>query len=114
MNVLDHITRLNHVSYWVPSLILYSEKLKERGRVLWKFVRIGQELLKLNNFNTLMGLVGGLHMSSITRLKFTSSLLSDQQTKDMEELLGLMTPQSSYKRYRETVATVERPLIPYL
>lgn len=95
-------------------MILYSEKLMERGQVLSKFVRIGKELLKLNNYNTLMGIIAGLHMSSITRLKFTMGLLSDELAKDLEDLAQLMNPQASFKQYRQHLSNIKRPAIPYL
>lgn len=95
-------------------MILYSEKLIQRGDVLSKFVRIGNELIKLNSYNTLMGLIAGLYMSPITRLKYTMSILSKELTKDLEEMTQLMNPQLSFKRYREQISKAERPLIPYL
>ena len=95
-------------------MILYSEKLIQRGDVLSKFVRIGNELIKLNSYNTLMGLIAGLYMSPITRLKYTMSILSKELTKDLEEMTQLMNPQLSFKRYREHISKAERPLIPYL
>ena len=61
-----------------------------------------------------MGLVAGLNMSSITRLKFTHSLLTDRQTEEMQELFSLMAPSRSYKTYRAHIADAQRPIIPYL
>lgn len=82
--------------------------------MLWKFVRIGQELLKLGNYNTLMGIVAGLNMSAVLRLKFTLMVLSDDQTQQMEELVALMSPFKAYKVYREHMAEASLPIIPYL
>lgn len=61
-----------------------------------------------------MGIVAGLNMSSILRLKFTMTVLSDQQVKEMEQLLELMGPFKRYKKYKDHLASAELPAIPYL
>ena len=61
-----------------------------------------------------MGIVAGLNMSSVRRLKFTMTVLSDNQVKEMEDLLELMGPFKRYKQYKDHVAQATMPAIPYL
>jgi hypothetical protein len=49
--------------------------------LIWFIISILQRLLQLQNFNTLMALVGGLSHSSISRLKETHSHLAPEVTK---------------------------------
>lgn len=51
-----------------------------------------QKLLHLQNFNTLMAVVGGLSHSSISRLKETHSHLSPEVTKVQELLRNYSRP----------------------
>ena len=113
-HLMKLIQRLHDVSYWVPSLILWSEKIKERGAVLWKFIRIAQELHRLRNYHSLMGIVSGLSVTSIQRLKYTFTMLSDQQIQEMEEIRGLLNRDNGYKRYRDEIKNEEFPSIPCL
>ena len=76
-NVLNLIKRFNHVSYWVPTMVMCHEKLKNRSAVISKFMAVAQELRRMNNFNTLMGIVAGLNMSSVSRLKFSKFTINE-------------------------------------
>jgi hypothetical protein len=49
--------------------------------MLSKIIALGQELRNLHNFNTLMGIVAGLSMSAINRLKNTFKGLETKQTE---------------------------------
>ena len=70
-NVIESLSRLNRLSFWVPSVILWQERMKERSKAYKKFVAIAEHLRRMNNYHTLMGIVAGLNMSSINRLKHT-------------------------------------------
>ncbi len=52
---------------------------------IW-FICLFQKLLHLQNFNTLMAVVGGLSHSSISRLKETHSHLTPEVTKVQQSL----------------------------
>ncbi|XP_043120582.1 RAS guanyl-releasing protein 4 isoform X7 [Puntigrus tetrazona] len=58
------------------------------------------KLRALQNFNTLMAVIGGLCHSSISRLKDTASLLSSDVTKTLSELTELLSSYSNYSNYR--------------
>ncbi|ETE65137.1 RAS guanyl-releasing protein 2-A [Ophiophagus hannah] len=61
-------------------------------------------LLHLQNFNTLMAVIGGLGHSSISRLKETHSFVSPETTKVWESLLELLSSAGNYSHYRRCFA----------
>ncbi|KAF4009860.1 hypothetical protein G4228_000975 [Cervus hanglu yarkandensis] len=62
------------------------------------------KLLQLQNFNTLMAVVGGLSHSSISRLKETHSHVSPETIKLWEGLTELVTATGNYSNYRRRLA----------
>jgi hypothetical protein len=65
------ISRANRVSFWVASLVMLNDSIPERSKVITKIITIADELRKHNNYHTLMGIIAGLNMSSVARLKKT-------------------------------------------
>lgn len=61
-----------------------------------------------------MAIVAGLNMSSVSRLHFTMTVLSDMQVKQMDELMTLMGPNNRYKTYKDRLVESQLPTIPYL
>lgn len=90
----------NGVSQWVQLMILNRHTPQQRAEVFTKFIRVAMKLRSLQNFNTLMAVIGGLCHSSISRLKDTSSLLSSDITKTLSEFTELLSSYSNYTNYR--------------
>jgi len=59
----------------VATCILLQPRVKERARVIIKFMAVAKCLRELNNFNTLMSIVSGLNIHVILRLKATWAIL---------------------------------------
>uniref|UniRef100_A0A3Q1CSI2 RAS guanyl releasing protein 2 n=1 Tax=Amphiprion ocellaris TaxID=80972 RepID=A0A3Q1CSI2_AMPOC len=59
------------------------------------------KLLQLQNFNTLMAVVGGLSNSSISRLKDTETHVSAETNKVFNNLIELVTSCGNYSQYRK-------------
>ena len=119
-NVFALVTRLNKVSYWIPAMILWQISLEDRVSMITKFMEIGIYLHKLNNFNGLMGVIAGLNMSAISRLKKTWLIINEQNNSpnsilfQYKKLEGLMSPTGSWKNYRSSLLNAKLPAIPYL
>ncbi|XP_031144229.1 RAS guanyl-releasing protein 2 isoform X4 [Sander lucioperca] len=75
------ITLFNSVSQWIQLMVLSKPTAPQRAAVISHFIRVAQKLLQLQNFNTLMAVVGGLSNSSISRLKDTQSHISADTNK---------------------------------
>ncbi|XP_067400024.1 RAS guanyl-releasing protein 2 isoform X1 [Emydura macquarii macquarii] len=98
------ITLFNSVSQWVQLMVLSKPTPQQRAQVITRFILVAQRLLQLQNFNTLMAVVGGLSHSSISRLKETLSHVSSETTKLWESLTELVTSLGNYSRYRRRLA----------
>ena len=113
-NVLGLINRVNILSYWVPSLILWPEKLSQRIKVFEKFIKVASFLRKLGNFSALMAVLIGLGQSATSRLNHTKNALSAESKKLLSELETVMNPQKSFSNYRSALRACKPPSIPYL
>eukprot|EP01117_Protostelium_nocturnum_P002738 TRINITY_DN1360_c0_g1_i1.p1 TRINITY_DN1360_c0_g1~~TRINITY_DN1360_c0_g1_i1.p1 ORF type:complete len:1498 (-),score=713.70 TRINITY_DN1360_c0_g1_i1:124-4617(-) len=113
-NVSDLIIRANKISFWIATLILQHETIAERSKLIQKLIDIAEELRKLNNYNTLMGFIAGLNMSSILRLKKTFEDVPPAKLEVFKSLEKLMSPVGSYKLYRTNIKKAIPPLLPYI
>ncbi|KAB5518322.1 hypothetical protein PHYPO_G00164390 [Pangasianodon hypophthalmus] len=94
------IMLFNSVSQWIQLMVLSKPTAQQRAGVITHFVRVAQKLLQLQNFNTLMAVVGGLSNSSISRLKDTQAHISNDTNKIFNSLLDLVTSCGNYSQYR--------------
>ncbi|KAE8585786.1 hypothetical protein XENTR_v10021455 [Xenopus tropicalis] len=94
------VTLCNSISQWVQLMILNRPTPQQRAEVFTKFIQVTQKLRKLQNFNTLMAVIGGLCHSAISRLKETHSHLSQEVLKTMSEMTELVSSSSNYSTYR--------------
>ncbi|XP_023202229.1 RAS guanyl-releasing protein 2 isoform X2 [Xiphophorus maculatus] len=95
------ITLFNSVSQWIQLMVLSKPTAQQRAAVVSHFIRVAQKLLQLQNFNTLMAVVGGLSNSSISRLKDTQSHISAETNKVFNTLIELVTSCGNYSQYRK-------------
>ncbi|XP_066559864.1 RAS guanyl-releasing protein 4 isoform X2 [Amia ocellicauda] len=94
------VTLCNGVSQWVQLMILSRHTPQQRAQVFTKFIHVAQRLRALQNFSTLMAVIGGLCHSAISRLKDTANLLPPEVTKTLSELTELLSSCSNYSTYR--------------
>lgn len=80
-NVLRFIHSLNKVSFWVATSIVWYSDITVRSKVIEKFILIARHLQKFGNFNSLMGILGGLNLVCISRLKQTFAGVAEKLNK---------------------------------
>lgn len=68
-NIFEMITRTNQVVNWVTYEIIKFEKVAQRQKAIQKFIKVARECKKLNNFNALLEIIGGLNSIAVHRLK---------------------------------------------
>ncbi|KAK2101201.1 RAS guanyl-releasing protein 2 [Saguinus oedipus] len=96
------ISLFKSISQW--AMILSKPTALQRALVITHFVHVAEKLLQLQNFNTLMIVVGGLSHSSISRLEETHSHFSPEIIKFWEGLAELATVTGSYGNYQRRLA----------
>ncbi|XP_029141329.1 RAS guanyl-releasing protein 4 [Protobothrops mucrosquamatus] len=106
------ITLFNSISQWVQVMILKRPTPQQRAEVFTKFIHVTQKLRQLQNFNTLMAVVGGLCHSTIARLKETHALLPSEVTKVLAEMTELLSSSGNYGTYRRAYADCKDFKIP--
>ncbi|EGC39841.1 hypothetical protein DICPUDRAFT_147313 [Dictyostelium purpureum] len=113
-NIIKLISRFNEVSMNVIQTILNEEKLKDRCKVMARFIKIAKNLHELRNYNSLMAIYAGISHSSITRLKWTKKILPKTHQKTLQDLEKLMESDENFKNYRTELKTITSPCIPFL
>eukprot|EP01102_Stenamoeba_stenopodia_P000954 TRINITY_DN10866_c0_g1_i1.p1 TRINITY_DN10866_c0_g1~~TRINITY_DN10866_c0_g1_i1.p1 ORF type:complete len:788 (-),score=154.84 TRINITY_DN10866_c0_g1_i1:93-2456(-) len=113
-HVCKMIHRFKLICQWVPTVIVKSEKLKERVKTLARIIRIAKHLRELNNFYGLMACMAGISCGSVSRLKFTFEALPREEKKILAALEAEMGQENIHTKYRETLSKISPPCIPYL
>jgi len=113
-NIMRLINRSTQFSFWVAMTILMDGKKEKRLKNFEKFCDVAKYLYKMNNFNTLMSLHAGLNLTPVHRLKKTKKKLSSSAVSMLDDLEKLFSSKKSFKNYRDHLASVTLPCIPYL
>ncbi|KAM7408116.1 hypothetical protein PAMA_002005 [Pampus argenteus] len=108
------IALFNGVSQWVQLMVLSKLTPQTRAEVITKYIHVAQKLLQLQNFNTLMAVVGGLSHSSISRLKETHSYLAAEVVRIWSEMTELVSSNNNYSCYRKAFNECQGLKIPIL
>ncbi len=116
-SLLTFITRFNTVSNWVATSILSSPLIRQRAKLMDKFIRLAWGCWELKNFSCATAIVAALNSAPLVRLKHTRSQVSRSvlsMLKDMED--GVSTA-GNYKVLREMLQqckTAGTPAVPYI
>uniref|UniRef100_A0A452HEV6 RAS guanyl-releasing protein 1 n=1 Tax=Gopherus agassizii TaxID=38772 RepID=A0A452HEV6_9SAUR len=108
------IALCNGISQWVQLMVLSRPTPQLRAEVFIKFIHVAQKLHQLQNFNTLMAVIGGLCHSSISRLKETSSYVPHEVNKVFNEMTELLSSYRNYDNYRRAYNECTNFKIPIL
>jgi hypothetical protein len=113
-NVLAMIGHFNALSNWVSLTIVSCERLRERAKVMARFIEIARALRGLQNYSMLMAVLAGMNNAAVHRLKFTRMELPQKRQELFGELVSLMSTEGNYGRYRGALTESAPPCIPYL
>ncbi|KPM07181.1 guanine nucleotide-releasing factor 2-like protein [Sarcoptes scabiei] len=97
------------MSYWARSQILKCQDQKEREKFMQKFLKIMKYLRKLNNFNSYLAILSALDSAPISRLEWPKVI-----TDSIKEYGSLIDSSSSFRTYRNVLASSKPPCIPYI
>eukprot|EP00009_Paramoeba_aestuarina_P010996 CAMPEP_0201529618 /NCGR_PEP_ID=MMETSP0161_2-20130828/42315_1 /ASSEMBLY_ACC=CAM_ASM_000251 /TAXON_ID=180227 /ORGANISM="Neoparamoeba aestuarina, Strain SoJaBio B1-5/56/2" /LENGTH=480 /DNA_ID=CAMNT_0047931521 /DNA_START=20 /DNA_END=1462 /DNA_ORIENTATION=+ len=104
----------NRVSAWVTTVLVQRTKLTDRVTLLVKFIDLADELLKLNNFSSLMAVIAGVNNSSFRRMKKTWGQLPAEDLKRFEKVEEIMSHNLCFANYRAYIRNCAPPCIPYV
>ncbi|XP_055956759.1 ras guanyl-releasing protein 3 isoform X1 [Patella vulgata] len=91
----------NGLSQWVQCMILSKTTPQQRADVITKFSNVSKRLRVLQNFNTLMAIVGGLTHSALARLSKTNACLPSETQKTLMEFTELLSSNNNFSNYRK-------------
>ncbi|XP_053488822.1 RAS guanyl-releasing protein 1-like [Ictalurus furcatus] len=108
------IALCNGISQWVQLMVLSRPTSQLRAEVFTKFIYVAQNLQQMQNFNSLMAVVGGLCHTSISRLKDTCTHVPNETTKVLNEMTDLLSSSRNYENYRQAYSKSTGFKIPIL
>ena len=105
-NLEAYISWFNRLSFLIASSVCYHKKKKHRARTIEFWIEVARECVNIGNFNSMMGIISGLNMTPISRLKKTWLKIHSGKFT----VLGhQMDPSSNFVSYRTTLqAAVSR------
>ncbi|KAJ6239114.1 ras guanine nucleotide exchange factor i-related [Anaeramoeba flamelloides] len=114
-NVLNLIKRFESIANWVTFTIVDCPTIKERIKHICSFIRLGDRLLKLENFHGLRGIVVGLSSEPVSRLKFTWNEVPKNDKKLFNTFKEIIPNNNSYIEYIRIIDKInDKPCIPNL
>ncbi|KAI5102118.1 ras guanyl-releasing protein 3, partial [Silurus meridionalis] len=108
------IALCNGISQWVQLMVLSRPTPQLRAEVFTKFIYVAQNLQQMQNFNSLMAVVGGICHTSISRLKDTCTHVPTETTKVLNEMTDLLSSSRNYENYRQAYSKSTGFKIPIL
>lgn len=96
---------------------IYFPNAAERAEMYGLWAAVAFEFRRLNDFLGLFSVVHGLKHRSVCRLSKTMALVGKQMKKQQaafDELVELCRLEGDFKSYRETIARVRPPLVPFI
>ncbi|KAJ6239758.1 ras guanine nucleotide exchange factor i-related [Anaeramoeba flamelloides] len=113
-NVIKMIDKFNDCSIYIAEKIVSPETIKQRASQFVRWIKIGEYLREMNNFDSLLMVIAGLHNSSCKRLKHTQEEVSKIHMKTFSSLQETLSNEQGYKRYRDILANCKPPALPYV
>jgi len=105
-NLEAYISWFNRLSFLIASSVCRHKKKKHGARTIEFWIEVARECVNIGNFNSMMGIISGLNMTPISRLKKTWTKIHSGKFT----VLGhQMDPRSNFVSYRTTLqAAVSR------
>ena len=99
-NLEAYISWFNRLSYLIASSVCRHKRKKHGARAIEFWIEVARECVNIGNFNSMMGIISGLNMTPISRLKRTWAKI---QSGKFTVLGHQMDPSSNFVSYRTTL-----------
>ncbi|PRP86108.1 hypothetical protein PROFUN_03095 [Planoprotostelium fungivorum] len=100
-NITSLIDRSNRVSFWVVTEIMTCIGENKQTEAIKKFISIGIECKRRNNFNSSMEVFAGLSVHTVNRLTNAWRNLPEKSRREFEELENFFSAVNNYRLTRE-------------
>nr|CAD7395274.1 unnamed protein product [Timema poppensis] len=108
------VTLFNGLTQWIQCMVLSRTMPQHRADVIAKFIDVAKKLADLQNFNSLMAVVGSVSHSVLARLSKTMACLSSDSKRQLTELTELLASNNNFSNYRKALNECKGFKIPIL
>ncbi|KAI8459773.1 ras guanine nucleotide exchange factor domain-containing protein [Phakopsora pachyrhizi] len=99
---------------WITETILNEYDPRKRAQILKFWIKLGNKLTELQNYNALMSVMSALNSSTITRLKKTWEGIGSKSRALYESMNKALSHNRNYAEYRAKLRKAQTPCIPFL
>jgi son of sevenless-like protein len=113
-NIHKMIQQTNTLVNWIANEVLKHDKVANRTKAITYLIDLANECKTLNNFNSMMGVLGGLNSIGVKRLEKSWAGLKEDVKKVKAELDEFVSRKKSYGELRRGVKVAQPPILPYM
>lgn len=114
-NIMEMLRRFNDIrTKWVPTMIERAPLLKQKVKVLKRFILIAGELLKLNNFHDATAILQGIKLECEIRFHGIWADLPNRFKREFRVMEGIVSSEEQYKAALPNRHSVLHSCIPIL
>jgi len=110
-NILAMVKHSTQMSEWVVSEILSLPEITQRTSAIRKFIQCAQQCQRVNNYNGVIEIIGGLQNTAVYRLTKSWEGVGEYRSY-IEGVLCLQ--QNNFKKLRHAISQAVNSVIPYL
>ncbi|KAJ2624146.1 hypothetical protein GGI25_000454 [Coemansia spiralis] len=114
VNVKAMSTLSTQTTLWVTANILLEHEIKRRAAVIKYFIAFAEHCRSLNNFNTLMSVLGALTSVPVERLTRTWQAVQQKALGTYNQLKQIMRTDRNFAEYRDSLHSCNPPAIPFV
>ncbi|KAM7081831.1 LOW QUALITY PROTEIN: rap guanine nucleotide exchange factor-like 1 [Ciconia maguari] len=108
------LQRCSEVQHWVGTELLLCESLGKRAHLLKKLIKIAAICKQNQDMLSFYAVIIGLNNAAISRLRLTWEKLPGKFKNLFRKFENLTDPCRNHKTYREVLAKMKPPLIPFV
>ena len=112
-NICENVKFFNNLSKYISMTILTEGSVKKRSKIIKKWIKIGVELAKLHNFESLAAIQGTLTSNPIHKLKNEWKCVPEKYQKKFKEFQAMYSRQKNHFALRKMMQITPPPMIPY-
>ncbi|KAF9087576.1 hypothetical protein BGX29_000761 [Mortierella sp. GBA35] len=104
----------NKITEWLIETVVDEQDVKRRVVIVKHWIEVGEECLRMNNFDTLMAITNGIESTPVSRLYNTWEGINKVYLERFLQLKKAISSEANYSGYRNKLKTVTVPCIPFL